>query len=213
MKIKSKKRNLQNCTEEEGCRRSGKERRPIDSLKAIIDDYNKRHQKNLENYLQDISQGTIIDCIAGRLNEVQPLPDNSTDRYKKYLHQRRFTNKIINNAAKVFEKVVKKSFATFDELYEALKESRPKGIGPVAIYDFAIRYGLRQGLQPDEYVYIHAGTAKGLAALSKSGLSKYGHKILKSELPEELQHIASIDIENLLCIYKEELKQISNMNN
>lgn len=207
MKPNGKKRKLRNCIEKEGCDK-GRNGGSLVSLKAIIDDYKEQHQKNLENYLLSIAQGTVLDCVAGRLNK-QPLPDDSTVRYFKHPHQRRFTNERINEASSKFEEVVNNQFTSFDELYEVVNKSKPKGIGPVTVYDFSIRYGGRLGLLPDEYVYIHAGTSKGLEALSDSKSLKRRHKILKSELPEELQHIASIDIENLLCIYKEELKQIS----
>jgi hypothetical protein len=72
------------------------------------------------------------------------------------------------------------------------------------IYDTAHRIGSKLRLSP-ECVYLHAGTAEGARFL---GIDTKEEFIPKVSLPIELQKLEPHEIEDLLCIYKEELRQL-----
>ena len=75
--------------------------------------------------------------------------------------------------------------------------------GKLASYDVAHRIGAYLNLVPD-YIYLYAGTADGAKAL---GL--WGDKVEKSKFPKSLQRLSPAQIEDFLCIFKNELSSRS----
>lgn len=122
---------------------------------------------------------------------------------KKNSHQNRIPKETLEN----FKKEIKKqkdtilNCRTFDELLEISENSSVKGIGPLAEYDIAFRYGRQTGIYPDK-VYLHAGTREGAKEL---GIVKRGAKYLtKEELPAYLKEIESWMVEDFLCVKKDD---------
>lgn len=97
---------------------------------------------------------------------------------------------------------------SFKELHAIVSECAVSGFAVLCIYDTAVRLGAYlssikpQSIKP-QYVYLHAGTKVGAAELGLDVSRKF---ICLNELPEELQCLSADDIENFLCIYKDELK-------
>ena len=120
---------------------------------------------------------------------------------KKNSHQ----NRIPKGTLEKFKKELKKqkgiilNCCTFDELLEISENSSVKGIGPLAEYDIAFRYGRQTDIYPDK-VYLHAGTREGA---KKLGIVKRGAKYLtKEELPDYLKTIEPWMAEDFLCVKK-----------
>lgn len=78
-------------------------------------------------------------------------------------------------------------------------------IGPLVIYDVATRIGAFLGLTPS-VVYLHRGTRQGARAL---GFSRARKTLLVNELPAELAGLKPHELEDFLCIYKEQLAELS----
>ena len=143
---------------------------------------------------------------------------------KKNSHQRRLQNSTLialkNEIDQNLPTLVQK--ASFDDLWKEIRkigQSIP-GIGPVAIYDTALR--LQQNLMPGkdpDYVYLHSdnGPLHGAKRYFKKKIGitmvhgvngrKYsidkisnGCRILKSNFPD-FQSLSCKDIEHMLCIY------------
>jgi hypothetical protein len=74
------------------------------------------------------------------------------------------------------------------------------GIGDLARYDIAHRIGSYLNLQP-ELIYLHTGTRDGARVL---GL--HGETVDRSRLPRALNRLDPAEIEDFLCIYREELR-------
>lgn len=94
----------------------------------------------------------------------------------------------------------------FDELYAFLRGVAPYGIGPVTIYDVAVRLSRFLRL-PVTQVYTKAGVGIGLRAL---GIDIRGREAIPmEELPGELRAIITEwgadpnDIEDFLCTYRD----------
>ena len=89
---------------------------------------------------------------------------------------------------------------SFDDLFDLVdKHILPiQGIGPLTVYDTALRIGARLGLSPTR-VYLHAGTRAGAREL---GLDAQRGTIEMDELPEPLRQLSPREAEDLLCIYK-----------
>lgn len=90
---------------------------------------------------------------------------------------------------------------SFDELHQVVREvgDRIHGIGVLAIYDTALRIGVKRDLLPTR-VYLHRGTMSGAGAL---GIDRSCAAISVSELPEPFADLKPHEIEDCLCIFKE----------
>jgi len=77
-------------------------------------------------------------------------------------------------------------------------------VGELTVYDVSLRVGARFGLAPAE-VYLHRGTREGAVAL---GLNGRRNTIRVDELPVEFRVLQPRELEDLLCIYKEQLKRL-----
>jgi hypothetical protein len=95
---------------------------------------------------------------------------------------------------------------SFDEVYDfvALESAEIDGIGQLFVYDTSLRIGSFLGLLP-ETVYLHAGALMGARHLGfRSKLSPLSPK----KLSKELRQMTAYEIEDFLCIYKEQIKRI-----
>jgi len=77
------------------------------------------------------------------------------------------------------------------------------GIGILIVYDVTTWIGAYLDLAP-EVVYLHAGAGKGAAAL---GFDKRG-TVNRRDLPRAFWRLRANEIEDCLCIYKDELARI-----
>ena len=179
------------------------------TLEGIVRIYEKYDLRDLEAFLIGLKNAKLIELVCGKIPNPNPNP---LPKYKRHAHQKRLSNKAIEEASKEFEEIAKEKYETFEALYEAVKKigNRISGIGPLTIYDFSIRYGYGKGLQPEEEVHIHASTLIGAENLfGKERKIKVWDKIPVSEFPVELKRLNGLHLENLLCIYKKKLKEIT----
>jgi len=96
--------------------------------------------------------------------------------------------------------------ASFDDLHERVESAigRIKGIGPLTIYDIAHRLGVYLGVRPKD-VYLHCGTREGAKAL---GLDYTAEKLAVSDLPAPLHALQPDQIEDCLCIFKDDIRRL-----
>ncbi len=95
---------------------------------------------------------------------------------------------------------------TFDEMHDLLEQIAldVHGIGPVTIYDVAVRIAAYRGIKVTS-LYLHAGVRIGWHRL-------HGHRspnvkrIPRNQLPKALQVLDTDSIEDFLCGYRESLK-------
>ena len=74
--------------------------------------------------------------------------------------------------------------------------------GKLASYDTSLRIGAHRGLWP-RWVYLHTGTRTGAKALN---LDISGVSLEVSDLPGPLRRLQPYEVEDFLCIYKQNLK-------
>jgi len=98
-----------------------------------------------------------------------------------------------------------KKASTFARLYDliAAKAGELHGIGGLTVYDTARRLGAFLRLEPDR-VYLHAGTREGARLF---GLTDR-EWVLPSDLPRSFRRLTAGEIEDCLCIYRDELATI-----
>ncbi len=72
----------------------------------------------------------------------------------------------------------------------------------LTVYDTAHRIGRYLGVEPNR-VYLHAGTMEGAKALGFKGNRSF---LMRRQLPKEFRTPKPYEIEDCLCIYKDDLK-------
>lgn len=126
---------------------------------------------------------------------------------KRHRHQRRIPRAALDDSRRrLLENLPHlREAGSFDELFELVSRiigSIP-GIGELAVYDTVLRIGSRWGLRPTK-VYLHRGTRDGARAL---GLDARREAIEVRELPAALRGLSARELEDLLCIYKDDLSE------
>ncbi|UVT18560.1 MAG: hypothetical protein H8K03_12055 [Nitrospira sp.] len=97
-----------------------------------------------------------------------------------------------------------KSFSKLHDLLANLSKDIYR-VGPLTVYDTATRIGAKRRLFPRE-VYLHAGTSQGALALGiDSGLKTASLSIF----PDEFNRLEPYEVEDVLCIYKKELRKLA----
>jgi hypothetical protein len=129
---------------------------------------------------------------------------------RRLKHQRRIKRDAMDTAefALLKAKVAIKDARTFDDLFgivSAVVEG-VLGLGELYVYDTSLRIGAKLGVYPDR-VYLHAGTRKGAKAL---GLNFRADSIPMDEVPLPLRKLPAVDVEDILCIFKDDFGKKGN---
>lgn len=122
---------------------------------------------------------------------------------KRHDHQRRIPKWLLEQVEAKLQAIRRKlaNAADFDALHRLVENEigGMKGIGALTVYDISHRIGAYFRKAP-ERVYLHAGVRVGARALGISGDS-FDPKIL----PKPFARLAPSEIEDCLCIYKDDL--------
>lgn len=127
------------------------------------------------------------------------------ERGSRYSHQYRITQKAIQEANRLLleNHDELKRCKSFHELWLLIKSilGVVSGLGELYIYDTSLRIGAYLGFLP-ERVYLHAGTRAGARAFGIS--SRHKDWIEVDELPNTLRELPPYEVEDILCIYKDQ---------
>jgi hypothetical protein len=123
---------------------------------------------------------------------------------KRHPHQRRIPRALLEHVEARLQGIGRKlaRASGFAALHQAVEEEigSLKGIGRLTVYDISHRVGAHFGKAP-ERVYLHAGTRVGARVFGISGDS-FDPEIL----PKPFSQLEPSEIEDCLCIYKDELR-------
>jgi hypothetical protein len=192
------------------CRKPQAQGSATTSLRAIVRDYLVVYQPIHE---QELTWFRNQSSFEGALRLASHAED---ERGRRYSHQRRIKSRAIIEAFRVLADSHDdlEQCSSFHQLWELVgsRLAPIEGVAELYIYDTALRLGAYLRLKP-ERVYLHAGTrigAKGLGLLSPSDMHRLWLEPV--ELPSVLGKLPPLDVENLLCIYKEKLAQLRRPN-
>jgi hypothetical protein len=169
-------------------------------IQDIIDDYRVNYQKNANDELNAFRiQPTLEKAISyAALAQIPKIN-------KRFSHQYRLRNDALYQAKKALfgNQDVMKSSSSFNELYQNIETIVGDicGLGELYVYDTTIRIGAWLGLAPDE-IFVHAGVRTGVRNL---GLDPTRLKISRTELPKAFAAMEAHEIEDIMCIYKDEM--------
>jgi hypothetical protein len=170
------------------------------TLESIVDRYIRNHRPRLLSEMQfyasrpDLRQVIEVAALGKR-------PDG-----KRHPHQSRIPKLSLLEARDQLFRISLKQCSNFMHLHSAIKQTIGPihGIGPLTIYDTALRIGAFLRITPD-HIFLHAGTRQGGTAL---GVGAKRSAVSPSELPPQFQRLEPREIEDCLCIYKGELADV-----
>lgn len=186
-------------------------REPLDNLQAIVDDFQWRYvdRKKTDQVIEWCGRAPDFPTAVQRAVEAR------AEDGKHHNHQ----SKVDITARRLFGRRIIRAGSggrlpvdDFDDLHDRLNELKPHGIGPVTVYDTAIRVAAFLGIEP-ESVYLHAGVRQGLKALDIALSRSYASvslthwlrsdKVPLSAFPTPLCDLRADDVEDILCTYRE----------
>ena len=143
---------------------------------------------------------------------VLPYHVTSHQRYFRFPSRQYLIEEL---AEKLKKEIDDCSFASFEDLYAAIKNLKLHGFGPTTIYDYALRWGWHASprVQPRDFVYVHATPGKSAKALWKLNYLPMVKDIDRAVytdfripfefFPEEIRNSAmsAADVEHFLCCY------------
>lgn len=171
-----------------------------DPLQAIVQAYLDHNAEAEDRYLQYYRVQKSLSAAVAK-SAMAELPGGG-----RFSHQWKIPASVLEEANEALCGIGFSGLKTFDELHTLVRRTigRIRGIGPLTIYDTAHRIGAYLGLRP-EFVYLHAGVRSGAKAL---GLDYRAHKLPMSVLPEAFHRLLPEQVEDCLCIYRDELRAL-----
>jgi hypothetical protein len=126
-------------------------------------------------------------------------------RGKRFNHQIKIPRAALPEAERLLleQANVLRACRSFHELWLLIKQTlqHVRGLGELYFYDTALRIGAFLNLAP-ERVYMHRGTRQGA---KRFGFMRGNREWLNiSEFPQSLRELSAQEIEDILCIYKDE---------
>lgn len=125
---------------------------------------------------------------------------------KRHPHQYRIPGLSLTQAREILLRVDFSTCHSFEDIHQRVDSAIRDiyMIGILTIYDISHRIGAFLRLEP-EHIYLHRGVIDGAKAL---GLPTEKGKLAVHELPAPFQKLKAYEIEDCLCIYKQELAGI-----
>lgn len=191
-------------------------REPLDNLRAIVEDFQWRYVD------RKLTDQVIVHCKrAPTLSVAIDRAVRARDAMgKHHNHQSKVdlgARLLLGARLRAHRRQVRgftllQGDNRFDRLHDLIDEIKPYGIGPVTVYDVAVRVGAFLNIEPIS-VYMHAGVRQGMLALEKAldrtecpddltGCHKR-KRVPIDMFPRPLNQMRADDVEDILCTYRE----------
>ena len=178
----------------------------LSSYDEVVDAYIRDHRAGAQLERQFFKGCESLE-VAIEFAALCKLPDAKRPDGKRHPHHYRRSRAALAEAESVLQACAAemRDCETFDELYRLIqREIFPiAGIGELVVYDVSTWIGAYLDLAPVT-VYLHAGAGDGAIAL---GFDKRG-TLGRKDLPRAFRRLRACEIEDCLCIYKNELANI-----
>jgi len=170
------------------------------SPRQIVDDYIRNYRLGAEQETQFFARQPSLHKAVQWAAQCK-RPDG-----KRHSHQHRIPSASLEDAYRRLLVADLAGCRAFDALHDAIADriTDIHMIGELTIYDITHRIGAFLGLAPTS-VYLHRGTRDGAVALGFDGKRK---TIDVAELPDEFHRLTPSEIEDCLCIYKDEIAAV-----
>lgn len=188
-------------------------KRPLDDPSAVVEDFQWRYKDRdkTDQVVEWCKKAPTFNVCVDRAVEARDEGGKHHNHQSKVkIADRRKFGTRIKKRRRDFKAIMREreeSWHTrFDMVHDLFDDIKPKGIGPVTVYDVAVRVCARYGIEPMS-VYLHAGVRQGFKALVASDPSWDGvHGLDRVPLymfPPPLCDIPADEVEDILCTYRE----------
>ena len=191
--------------------------RPLIDLPSICEDFQWRYveRKKTDQVIEYCRQAEHWDTAVQRAVEARDADGKHHNHQSKVdiTARRLFGRRIVNRAKRGHMPV-----DNFDEFHDYLHHIRPYGIGPVTVYDVAVRIGAYLGIEPQS-VYMHAGVRQGFKAMAEAmdrattegdavhyiqdPRWRRADRIPIDAFQRPLNKMRADDVEDILCTYRQ----------
>jgi hypothetical protein len=167
----------------------------------IVNDYILRYREAARQEMRDFESESSLSAAIRRaaLCELR--------NGKRHLHQRRIPRRVLEQVEMRLQRIEPRlaKATDFAAIHRSVDQEVGglKGIGALTVYDISHRIGAYLGKSPKR-VYLHAGT--------RIGAQVFGIESDPFEpgiLPKPFAQLTPAEVEDCLCIYKDDLKGIS----
>lgn len=174
-------------------------RKGYQTLQAIVDDYDRFHAPVARAEMEFYKGLPLTEAIERAARAERP--DG-----KRHDHQRRIRKEALRKVQVVLRQATLPDGREFRLLYESLAAitRKTKGIGPLFVYDAALRIGASRRAHP-KFVYIHAGVRKAARAVLVRGVSAV---VPRDRFPPPLSRRSASEIQDILCTFAKALGQM-----
>lgn len=167
----------------------------LDEIVAgYIRQYRERAEVEMDDFRREMNRVSAIRRAA-----LCEFPDG-----RRHPHQCLIPKRLLELAEKRLQAAARRlaGAGNFQALHEIVKREigSVHGIGKLMVYDIAHRIGAYLG-KPPTLVYLHRGTKEGAAAMGF-----HGETLDPAVLPPAFSQLTPAEIEDCLCIYKDELR-------
>lgn len=171
------------------------------TLDEIVDDYIRQYRRSARAEMDSFREEKSLAATIRRAALCE-FPDG-----KRHPHQYLIPKRLLQLAEERLQAPSKRLVAAsdFDELQGIVEREigGVHGIGKLMVYDVAQRIGAKLGKEP-KLVYLHRGTKEGAAILGFRG-----EMLDPGKLPPALRRLKPAEIEDCLCIYRDQLRGAS----
>lgn len=162
------------------------------TLDEVVDDYIARYRPAVQEEIEhDRKCRSVKEAIRRAALE-------------KRSHQYRIPFAVLHEAERRLQRIAQtlSQAPTFELLHDLVDHEigALRGIGALAVYDIAHRIAVFRRKSPKR-VYLHRGTAAGARHLGFTGKT-----LEPCELPPPFSRLSAAEIEDCLCIYKDDLR-------
>ena len=180
-----------------------------ESLLELMSQWVNGRRAGFHKFLDGYRSAKFLDTLDAASHG--EWPPNSEKAGKRHDHQRRISGEAIKQWADSLGKAQARIQAfhgcSFEKLFDFLDvQARAiSGIGPLMVYDTALRIGANIGCLPKDFVYLHAHARI-------PSLRSDVYRIKKSELPREFKVLGTweaYEIEDFLCVYQEQILRLT----
>jgi|SRR6185437_5545027 len=172
------------------------------TLDEIVEDYIRYERPGAREEMQEFADEDSLSAAIRRAALCK------TKDGKRHQHQRRIPGELLEDVEARLQSIRRKlsnakNFAVLHDFIEN-EIGELKGIGELTAYDIAHRIGASLRKSPT-LVYLHRGTREGAAILGFRGRT-----LDSAMLPAAFSRLTPAEIEDCLCIYKNELRSEAN---
>lgn len=153
--------------------------------------------KKADNFIDAVTKAFLSEDEQGNLNRHQ------------YRVGKERLEEALEKALEHFDAKGISDFKDFNSVYKFVESIRwqVNRFGSLTTYDVAVRIGKYLNLEADK-VYLHSGTTLGARALGFKNV-RDGDTLSVDQFPDPLNQLSGDHLENFLCIFKDDLANIS----